>query len=213
MKDGKTEVQTSCSTCCKPCAPFQTPKLRDVNAMQSTGSCLKLCLLKCVHCYVYLPNTIQTQTKKNPTSNTTKKKEIQAGRQSSDTHNTHTIHNTTTHWQWHREQHRGYGCYSGRGKDVTACCLKGGSLEKNKKLLWLGRGNQFRAVILKQRMCVQQNWKRHRHWQNRFLVRPDGLLIYRDIFYLEYLCKKSPYIQGQFSVSHFFWFPSTACIR
>lgn len=74
MKDGKTEVQTSCSTCCKPCAPFQTPKLRDVNAMQSTGSCLKLCLLKCVHCYVYLPNTIQTQTKKKPTSNTTKKK-------------------------------------------------------------------------------------------------------------------------------------------
>lgn len=80
MKDGKTEVQTSCSTCCKPCAPFQTPKLRDVNAMQSTGSCLKLCLLKCVHCYVYLPNTIQTQTKKTLQIQPKKKKYKQAGR-------------------------------------------------------------------------------------------------------------------------------------
>lgn len=40
-------------------------------------------------------------------------------------------------------------------------------------------------------------------WEKRSLVTRDYLLIYRDMFYLEYLCKKSPYIQGQSVASHF----------
>lgn len=76
MKDGKTEVQTSCSTCCKPCAPFQTPKLQDVNAMQSTGSCLKLCLLKCISQIQFKHKPKKTHFKYNQK----KKKYKQAGR-------------------------------------------------------------------------------------------------------------------------------------
>lgn len=34
-----------------------------------------------------------------------------------------------------------------------------------------------------------KNRKSVKSSRNRFLIRPDRLLIYRDMFYLEYLCK------------------------
>lgn len=82
-------------------------------------------------------------------------------------------------------------------KDETACTEQSCGLKWVTGRCWFWEGkvknkkNQFWAE--------QGNY----HQQNRFLVRPHCLLIYRCMFYLEYLCKNSPYIQGQISILHF----------
>lgn len=108
------------------------------------------------------------------------------------------VHTTPPHTPTgYQEQHRCYRCL---GEWVR---MKPHA--QNRVVAWnesqVGVGFEREKWKIKKNQFWAEQGNYHR--QNRFLVRPHCLLIYRCMFYLEYLCKNSPYIQGQISILHF----------